>query len=85
MDTAKAVCECTGMNADRLVVAVKQSRLGFIDGWGVFTWLMVIILAIMTSGLWVVAILIWHSGQILNPKYYCSQCGRLVKPQQFRV
>ena len=84
METIKAVCECKNLSEDHLVISVKKERFDFIDGWGIFKWLLVLLLSILTAGVWILVILVWKSGEIVNPKYYCSQCKNRIPENQFR-
>ena len=83
-DLVKAVCTCKGLSEADTVVAIKRSRFAFIDEWGFFTWFAVIILAIITSGVWVFFILGWHYKHLIDPKYYCNQCQTEIPVNQFR-
>jgi hypothetical protein len=85
MDMVKAICECKDMSESDLVVAVKRERFHFVEEWGILTWIMVVILTLLTGGFWLLFIAGYHFEDILNPKYYCSQCGAIIGPQQFRL
>lgn len=81
----KAVCECKGSSETDTVLAIGQGRFDFIQKWGLLTWLGVAILALLTGGLWFAVILVWHVGELLNPKYHCNQCNAEIAPKQFRL
>ena len=85
MNTIKAVCECKNMSEDDLIVAVQHDRFYFLDEWSTLTWILVVILTLMTGGFWLLGIAGYHFNDIVRPKYYCSQCDRLVLPRQFRA
>ena len=85
MKMIKAVCKCKGNSETDTVLAIDQGRFDFIQQWGLFTWLGVAILALLTGGFWLAVILICHVGEILNPKYRCNQCNAEIAPKQFRL
>jgi hypothetical protein len=81
----KAVCACKNMAETATVIAVKRGRFAFIDKWGFFTWIMFAILSLATGGVWILIVVGWHLGKILNPKYHCNQCDSVVPEKQFRI
>ena len=85
MNVVKAVCKCNSMSETDLVVAVKSERFGFIDQWGFWVWAGVLILTLLTSGLWLCGIVGYHFNDLFRPKYYCNQCNDIIYPKQFRL
>ncbi|RLA66636.1 MAG: hypothetical protein DRQ78_03895 [Epsilonproteobacteria bacterium] len=85
MNMIQAICECKNMSEADFVIAVKDEPFSFIDKWGFWTWFVVFVLTLITSGIWLAVIFGAHLIEILNPKYRCSQCNRDISPQQFRV
>jgi hypothetical protein len=85
MSMVKAVCKCKDMSEDDLAVAIKEERFAFIQKWGFWTWVFVIMLTLLTGGIWLLFIAIYYFKDILNPKYICNQCSRSVSPNQFRL
>ena len=81
----KAVCECKNDSEDDLVVAVQKNRFSFINDWSIWVWIGVVLMAMLTGGFWLLVIVGYHFSDIFDPKYYCSQCERLVTSKQFRI
>ena len=73
------------MSEEDQVVAVQRDRFKFLDDWSVLIWIGVVIMTLITGGFWLIGILTYHFNDILRPRYYCSQCERLVFPKQFRI
>ena len=85
MNMVKAVCECQNMSEDNLIVAVQQERFNFINQWGFWIWLVVIVFTILTGGFWLLFIAGYHFDDIVRPEYYCNQCDALIYTKQFRL
>ncbi len=85
MNTIKAVCECKNMSEEDLIVAVQRDRFRFLDEWSILTWIGVVIMMLITGGIWLIVVMVYHFNDIFRPKYYCSQCEQLVSPKQFRI
>ncbi len=85
MNMVKAVCECKNMSEDDLVVAVQKERFAFLDTWSFWIWVGVVVLTLLTGGFWLLVAMGYHLGEIVSPKYYCSQCDEIVLPKQFSL
>lgn len=85
MDMVKAVCNCKNISENDLVVAVKRERFYFLEEWSSLIWIMVVILALLTGGFWLLFIAAYHYKDILEPKYYCNQCDAVIPLKQFRL
>ena len=85
MDMVKSVCACKNMSEDDLVVAVKRERFAFLDEWGFWIWMMMVIFTLLTGGFWLLFIVGYHFEDIFRPKYHCSQCDEVIPPKQFRL
>ena len=85
MNIVKAVCSCKNSLEDDLVVAVQRERFLFLDAWSLWIWIGAVLLTLMTGGFWLLAIVGYHFDDIFRPKFYCSQCDRIVEHKQFRL
>ncbi len=85
MDAIKAVCECKDMAEANAVLAIKRGRFAFIEEWGFFIWIMVVIGVMTTGGLWIGGIIGHHYDDLFHPKYHCNQCDAVVPKEQFRT
>ena len=85
MDMIKAICACKNMSEDNFVLAVKRERFAFLDEWGFWIWAMVVILALLTGGFWLLFIVGYHFEDIFRRKYHCNQCDGAIPPKQFRL
>ena len=52
---------------------------------GFSTWLMMALLTLITGGFWLGLIAGWHIDDLVNPKYYCNRCDKIVRQAQFRI
>gem|GEM_PF-2078829 len=85
MSNVKAICRCKDYSKKDPVIAIRSTSFGFIERWGFFTWLIVIVLTLMTGGAWLIIIIGYHIPDILNPKFYCSNCGSTIKENNFYI
>ena len=84
MSTQNAVCDCKDRSEKDLVLAIRQGRFAWLEGWGCLTCFLVFIMIVLTAGIWVFFILGWHIRDIVNPKYACQFCSRQMKNEQLR-
>ena len=84
MSIQNAVCDCKDLSEKDLVLAIKQERFVWIEKWGCLTWLLAIIMCLLTGLIWIGMIIGWHLGDIINPKYVCQLCNRKIKNKQLR-
>lgn len=79
----KAKCECMKESGDENVFAIKDGSFSFLTRWGMVDILMHLSLALITSGVWVVGVLVWNIGKITNPPYHCNKCDAVIEKDQF--
>jgi hypothetical protein len=84
MSSIKAICDCKDNSEDELVVAIQLNRLDFTGEWDGPEWVLAVILAIATGGLWLGCIIGWNTRWILNPPYVCQFCGEEIENDHFR-
>jgi hypothetical protein len=81
MSSSMAICSCKDNSTTNLVVAVK---VGFFEmGW--FSWLIHIVLSIVTLGSWLGILFVWEIFcYFFTPTYKCQFCNKAIEKSQFR-
>jgi len=83
MDAVKAICKCKQLSETEPVLAIKEKPL---ESWGFFTWIITIILVVVTAGGWLPFVIGWVLGSyFLAPTYRCQYCKSNIDKDQFRA